>query len=144
MGMIYNTGMQNSDNKNVVKRFNVEVIEKGSEPAFRELMSDDFVNRTAPPGAPNGPASMWNMFQNVLRPAFPDLTVEIHEQLEDGDRVVTRKTIRGTHEGAFFGIAPTHKKVEIQVIDIVRVKDGKYAEHWGVNTLGATLAELRQ
>jgi predicted ester cyclase len=61
----------------------------------------------------------------------------------EGDKVVTRKTIAGTHRGALMGIAPTGRAVSISVIDIVRVEDGRYAEHWGVNTLPAVLAQLR-
>jgi predicted ester cyclase len=130
-------------NKAVVVRFNKEVIERGDEAAFRELMAPDFVNRTAPPGAPTGPEGMLNTFNRVLRPAFPDLSVEIHEQIAEGDKVTTRKTIRGTHRGDLFGVAPTGKSVAIEVIDIVRIADGRYAEHWGVNTLPSVLAALR-
>jgi predicted ester cyclase len=130
-------------NKAVVRRFNKDVIERGDEAAFRELMAPDFVNRSAAPGAPSGPEGMLFTFNKVLRPAFPDLTVEIHEQIAEGDKVTTRKSIRGTHRGEFFGIAPTQQRVEIDVIDIVRVKDGRYAEHWGINTLPAVLAQLK-
>src|SRR5262245_48799727 len=130
-------------NKAVVARFNKDVIELGDEAAFRELMAQDFVNRTAAPGAPSGPEGMLNTFNKILRPALPDLTVEIHDQIAEGDKVTTRKTIRGTHRGELFGIAPTNKRIEIEVIDIVRVKDGRHVEHWGINTLPAVLAQLR-
>ena len=130
-------------NKAVVVRFNKEVIEQGNEATFRELMAADFVNRSAPPGAPSGPEGMLFTFNRVLRPAFPDLSVEIHDQVAEGDKVTTRKTIRGTHRGELFGIAPTGKRVEIDVIDIVRLADGRYAEHWGVNTLPNVLSALR-
>jgi predicted ester cyclase len=130
-------------NKAVVVRFNKEVIERGDEGAFRELMAPDFVNRSAPPGTPNGPEQMLHTFNRILRPALPDLTVEIHDQVAEGDKVTTRKTIRGTHRGELFGIPPTGKRVEIDVIDIVRLANGRYAEHWGVNTLPAVLATLR-
>ncbi len=129
-------------NKNVVRRFNKEVIEEGSRAAFRELMDDAFINRSAPPGALNGPESMWNTFESVLRPALSGLQVVIHEQLCDGDRVVTRKTITGTHTGPLMGRAATGKPVSIDVIDIVRVQDGRCVEHWGINTLQSVLAQL--
>ena len=80
---------------------------------------------------------------NVLHPAFPDLRVTIEDQVAEGDKVVTRKTITGTHSGALMGIAPTGRAVSISVIDIVRIEDGRYAEHWGVNTLPAVLVQLR-
>ena len=130
-------------NKAIVARFNREVIAGGDERAFREMIAPDFVNRTAPPGMPAGPEGMIMMFNQVLRPAFPDLTVEIHAQVAEGDLVTTRKTIRGTHRGEIFGIPATQRAVTIDVIDIVRVKDGRYAEHWGVNTLASVVAQLR-
>ncbi len=130
-------------NKAVVVRFNKEVIEQGNETTFRELMAADFVNRSAPPGAPSGPEGMLFTFNRLLRPAFPDLSVEIHDQVAEGDKVTTRKTIRGTHRGELFGIPPTGKRVEIDVIDIVRLANGRYAEHWGVNTLPTVLSALR-
>jgi predicted ester cyclase len=132
-----------SANKAAVARFNKEVIEGGSEAAFRELMSPDFVNRTAAPGMSAGPDGMLFMFNAVLRPALPDLRVEIHDQVAEGDKVTTRKTLRGTHRGELLGIPPTGAEVAIDVIDIVRLRDGRYVEHWGVNTLPAVLAQLR-
>jgi predicted ester cyclase len=139
--------MQNEEtmrvNKAAVARFNKEVIEQGDEGAFRELMAPDFVNRSAPPGSAEGPDGMLVMFNRVLRPALPDLTVEIHDQIAEGDRVTTRKTLRGTHRGDLLGIPATGKPVAIDVIDIVRLKDGRYVEHWGVNTLPSLLAQLR-
>ena len=130
-------------NKDTVGRFNREVIEQGSASAFRDLMDPQFIDRTAPPGVPNGPEGMLFAFNNVLRPAFPDLKVVIHEQVAEGDKVTTRKTITGTHRGELFGIAPTNQAVSIEVIDIVRLKDGRYIEHWGINTMSSVVAALR-
>jgi steroid delta-isomerase-like uncharacterized protein len=130
-------------NKAIVVRFNKAVIEQGDETAFRELMAPDFVNRTAAPGMSTGADGMLFMLNQVLRPAFPDLTVEIHDQIAEDDKVTTRKTLHGTHRGALFGIPPTNRRIDIQVIDIVRLRDGQYVEHWGINTLAGLLAQLR-
>jgi predicted ester cyclase len=131
-------------NKSIVRRFNKEAIERGDEHTFSELMAPEFVNRTAAPGVPSGPDGMLHTFNRVLRPALPDLLVEIHEQIAEGDKVTTRKTIHGTHRGELFGIPPTNKRVAIDVIDIVRLENGRYVEHWGMNTLPAVLASLRE
>ena len=128
--------------KAVVRRFNIEVIQQGNEAAFHALMAPDFVNHAAPAGAPNGPESMWNTFQNILRPALSGLTVTIHDQIAEGDKVTTRKTITGVHTGPLLGVPATGREVSVSVIDIVRVKEGRYAEHWGLNTLPMVLAEL--
>lgn len=130
--------------KAVVRRFNKDVIERGDRAAFDALMAPDFVNRSAPPGAPADGESMWNTFDRVLRPAIADLTVTIHDQIAEGDKVTTRKTIAGTHDGPLLGVMPTGKPIRIDVIDIVRVENGRYAEHWGINTLPAVLADLQR
>jgi len=134
---------ERNKNKAVVVRFNKEVIERGDREAFREIMGEGFVNRSAPPGADSGPEGMWHTFNHILRPAMPDLAVEIEDQVAEGDKVTTRKKISGTHTGELMGIAATNRPVTIHVIDIVRLHEGKYAEHWGVNTLPSVLASLR-
>ncbi|CAO3401958.1 ester cyclase [Azospirillum palustre] len=132
------------DAKTVVRRFNEEVIAGGDRAVFEKLMAPGFVNRSAPAGAPAGAESMWNTFQNVLRPALAGLTVTIHDQVGEGDKVTTRKTISGTHVGPLLGVEATGRQVSIDVIDIVRLEDGRYAEHWGINNLATVLASLRQ
>lgn len=131
-----------ADNKEVVRRFNIEVIQNGNEAEFQALMAPGFINHAAPQGMPNGPENMWNTFQNVLRPALSDLKVTIHDQIAEGDKVTTRKTISGVHTGTLLGVAATGRDVAISVIDIVRIEDGRYAEHWGLNTLSTVLADL--
>jgi len=135
-------GKQTDLNKQIVRRFNLEVIQNGSREAFDALMQGDFANHSAVPPR-NDKESMWNTFNTILRPGFRDLQVEIHDQVAEGDLVTTRKTIHGTHTGAFMGLPPTGKRVAIQVIDIVRLKDNRYSEHWGLNTFEKVLSELK-
>jgi len=61
--------------------------------------------------------------------AFPDIQHTIHEQIAEGDKVVTRVTLRGTHEGDFQGIAPTGKRVTIEFPMIEHIVGGKIQEH---------------
>ncbi|MDQ1095355.1 MULTISPECIES: ester cyclase [Chryseobacterium] len=130
-------------NKEVVRRFNTEVIEKCDEQSLDELMDENFVNHSAPEGADNGPSGMMNTFKNILHRGLPDLTVVIDDQIAEGDLVTTRKQIIGTHTGVLMDIQPTGRKVAIDVIDIVKIKDGKYIEYWGVNTLPLVMAQLK-
>lgn len=135
--------MESNDLKAIVARFNREVILGGNRDSFEALMAPDFVNWSAPEGLRDAEA-MWKTFANVLRPAIGDMQIHIHEQLCEGDKVTTRKTLAGTHVGPLAGVAATGKYISIDVIDIVRVRNGRYAEHWGVNTLAAVIAQLRQ
>lgn len=127
-------------NKAVVRRVNKEVIEEGKVEVFHELVDPKIINRTAPAGVPDNAEGMLNMIMNGLRPAFPDLVVEIHDMIAEGDLVVTRKTFHGTHQKPFLGVAPSHKKVSIPVIDIIRLRDGKYIEHWGIRDMQKVIA----
>ena len=68
--------------------------------------------------------------------ALPDLTVTMEDLVVSGDRVVGRFVYRGTHAGEFMGIPATGRKVEMRSIDIWRVEDGMFVEHWDeLNTL---------
>jgi len=114
-------------NKAIVTRFNKEFIEQGDLNSFKELVAIDVINHAAPAGAPNGPESMIYFINELLR--------KIYDQIAEGDKVSTRKTLEGTHTGTFMGIPASNEKVIIHVTDIIRLKDGKYAEHWGISNL---------
>ena len=73
----------------------------------------------------------------AFRKAFPDLHLTIDDLISEGDQVVFRVTVRGTHQGAFMGISPTGKSVTVTAIDIARFVNGKIVEHWGqMDSLG--------
>ncbi|HRV96364.1 MAG TPA: ester cyclase [Anaerolineae bacterium] len=129
-------------NKAIVIRFNKEVIEQGNVETFNALVAEDFINHSAPPGAPKGPEGMIYFFTRILRPAFSDLKAEIYDQVAEGDKVTTRKAFYGIHTGELMGIPASNKKVVIEVIDIVRLRDGKYIEHWGINNMQSVMAQL--
>lgn len=118
-------------NKAIVYRFNKEFIEGGDEEVFNEIVDDSFINHTAPKGVSNGKDGVLN-FINVMRKALPDITVEIAEQVAENDLVVTRKYFHATHTAELMGIQPSFKKVKLYVIDIIRLRNGKYVEHWSI------------
>ena len=63
--------------------------------------------------------------------AFPDMRVSIEDQIAEGDKLVNRVTVRGTHLGEFQGIAPTGEEVEMRGISIFRFSpEGKVVETW--------------
>jgi predicted ester cyclase len=129
-------------NKEIVRRFNKEGVENGNEKVFDELLSKEFLDRSAPPGTPTGPEGIVYFITKILRPAIPDIAVEIHDQIAEGDKVTTRKTFHGTHQGTFVGIPATGRRVSIDVVDIVRLRDGQYVEHWVASNFSEVLAQL--
>jgi steroid delta-isomerase-like uncharacterized protein len=68
--------------------------------------------------------------------ALPDLTATMEDLVVADDRVVGRFVYRGTHLGDFMGIPASGQPVEMRSIDIWRVADGMFVEHWDeLNTL---------
>ncbi len=70
-------------------------------------------------------------FVNMYKTAFPDLHATVEDVIAEGDKVVTRYTVRGTHQGEIeeFG-PPTGRQVEIKGITIHRIESGKIVEEW--------------
>ena len=128
--------MSTEENKAIVRRFVEEAQGRGNYQVIDEVVAPTFINQSAPPGFPADREGVRATF-DLFRAAFPDLTVVIHDQIAEGDKVVTRKTFQGTHQGEFMGIPPTGRKVTIGVTDILRVHEARIVEHWGqVDMLG--------
>jgi len=125
----------------VMNKFIEEFQTGGKEAVADELLAPDFVDHTPFPGFGPGRDDVKALFA-ALRSAFPDLRGEVVEQFTDADRIATRKTFHGTHRGEFFGKPTTGRKVAIRVMDIVRVKDGKLAEHWNVVDVAGLWSQL--
>ena len=121
--------MSTEENKNLALRFIEEVINQGKLSTLDELITADAADHSLPPGLPPGREGV-KLFLGMIRAAFPDIHETVEDIIAEGDTVVTRTTWRGTHQGAFLGIAPTGKQVSVSGIDISRVAFGKFVEHW--------------
>ncbi len=128
--------------KQLVRRNNEEVLGKGNFQLFDALFANDFHDHTSPAGVSPDKDGVRQLYK-VLRTAFPDFQADVHWQLADGDFVTTYKTYRGTHKGGFLGVAPTFREVQFEALDVIRVCDGKFAEHWGVADLFSLAQQLR-
>ena len=119
-------------NKAIVRRLGEEVWNNGDLAVVDELVAPDFVGYGPGKRTTRGPE---RLKQTVLRmrTAFPDLHFTVEDELAIGDKVVTRWTGRGTHQGEWRGIAPTGKYVTLAGIAIRRIAGGKIVERW-VNT----------
>src|SRR5438132_8068613 len=114
--------------KSVVRRNTEEVQGQGKFEVFEELFADDFVDHTTQPGTTPDKAGVRKLY-TYMRKAFPDFHAKIHWQIVDGYRVTTYKTYYGTHDGPFLGIAPTHRKIHFESVDVMRVQNGKITDH---------------
>jgi predicted ester cyclase len=70
------------------------------------------------------------------------LSGEILKRFKPGNRVTTYKTYYGTHEGQMLGVAPTHRKIHFETVDVMPVRNGKITDHWGVGNLLSLMQQI--
>lgn len=115
------------ENKKFMSNFIEEVINKKNLDAADDLVAEDFLEHLPFPG--QGPGREGLKFAiNAMLTGFPDMKWTVEEQIAEGETVVTRFTWTGTHDGAFMGIPPTNKKVEVWGVVIDVVSGGLFAE----------------
>ena len=114
--------------KQVVRRFYEELWNGGNLAAADELVAEDYIRHDLRPGdAPPGPAGQKAVAQR-FRAAFPDVRLEVEALVGEGDVVVARWTMTGTHSGAWGDIAPTERQIRFSGVNFFRIVDGKIAE----------------
>jgi predicted ester cyclase len=118
-------------NKQLVQYTFAALFNSGNLAIASELVSEDFVNHDAPPHVPGGLEGLRQIVV-MLRTAFPDLRYETKEVIAEGDWVAARTILYGTHNGPFFGIAPTGRQVVQEQIHLIRFANGKGVEHRAV------------
>jgi len=130
--------MSTEENAKTIRRIYDELWNERNLGVADELIAEDATNYdTGLVPMPFGPEEMKGTVRMVTA-AFPDNRHEVDEVMVDGDRVVLRCTLKGTHEGPFMGIPPTGRKIEVTEIHMYRLADGKAVEHRvGRDDLGA-------
>ena len=117
-------------NKEVVRRDNEEIWNKGNFDLIDELYTSDFVHHFLPNGSVTIGLEEQRKHVRAHREAFPDWAEEIQQIVAEGDLVVTHFVSTGTNKGSFMGNPPTGKEVHVNEMSIVRIVDGKIAEQW--------------
>lgn len=127
------------ENKRVARRILTEVVGGGRFDLIGELVADEFV--TEPPDGLPGPDG-YLAWVTGLRAAFPDLTVEVEDQLAEGSKVATRFTARATHAIEYLGVPPTGRQLSTRGIVIHEVDEGKIVNFWLCQDDLGTLRQL--
>jgi predicted ester cyclase len=116
------------DKKEIVRRATEEFINRADEAAADEVFTSSYIEH-AHPGVGN--LAEFKVYMRGLRNSLGNFSIEIQAVLVDGDYVIHRALLKGTHQDTLFGLPPTGRKVAVEVIDIFRLEGGKIAEHWG-------------
>src|SRR5712692_4883136 len=114
--------MSTEQNKATIHRLFEDGLNKNNLHVLDEIIAPNFVNHDFP--APTPGAEGFKMTVGMFLTAFPDLHVTTEDSLAEGDKVMRRGHITGTHQGAFMGVPPTGKKVTIKYIDEWRLENG--------------------
>jgi steroid delta-isomerase-like uncharacterized protein len=130
-------------NKATLRRF-CEAMNTGDPERITQtidqLVAPDAQIRTPLPLALSGVQAMQYVFA-TLHQAYPDLQITIEDLIAEGDTVVSRNSVRGTHRGDYLGIPPTGRSVTYNEIFVFRFADGQITESWGVVDV---LSQMRQ
>jgi steroid delta-isomerase-like uncharacterized protein len=116
-------------NKALVRRWFAE-LDRRNLAIIDELIPEDYLDHNPPlPDLPPGREGVRESSLRLLA-AFPDAVHIIHDQMAEGDKVMTRLTTRATFLGVIFGFPPSGRAVEVSGIAVHRVANGKLVEHW--------------
>jgi predicted ester cyclase len=114
-----------AENEALVRRYIEEVYDQRKLEVVDEIFASDFTLHDPDlPGGARGPEGIKRIVETFVD-AFPDLQITLDDELSSGDKVVTRWTSRGTHQGELMGIAPTGRRIEVTAVGIWRVAEGR-------------------
>jgi steroid delta-isomerase-like uncharacterized protein len=133
--------MSVEENKVRVRRLYEEVFNQKNLAAIDDFFATNVIDHSLPPGAPGGIEGV-RLTISMFLAAFPDLNITVEDLIAEGDRVVARWTLRGTHQGASLGMPPTGKQVTMPGISVVRLAGGKSAEQWVIHDQLGMLQQL--
>jgi predicted ester cyclase len=118
------------ENKAIFRRYIEEVPNQGNLEAVDEIFDRYLAHQPDGSTLERTPEDV-KRFQTEFREAFHNMSLSIDDQIAEGDKVMTRVTLRGTHLGELRGIAPTGKEIEIKGVSIFRFSsEGKVVESW--------------
>lgn len=129
------------ENKALAHRFYETVFNAGAVDRVEEFCTPDYIEHEDLPGTPDGIEGV-RAFVQMFRDGFPDIQARVQDTIAEGDKIVARVTFTGTHQGEFMGVPASGNRIDMQVIDIVRIEDGKAAEHWGVTDTMALMQQI--
>jgi predicted ester cyclase len=117
------------ENKALADRFHMGIFQEGDLAAGDDLLSSDFHWHGGMAPSERGPAGVKQVASMIIA-AFPDRQTTHHDAIAEGDKVLIRWSMTGTHNGDLMGLAPTGKRVTVTGFDYFRISGGKIVEMW--------------
>ena len=128
-------------NKDIIKKYSQRLWGEQDLAAIDDTFVEDAVIHS-PLNTTKGAITMKEVIEKWLN-AFPDLTVEWEDFIEEGNKVVSRWKATGTHLGGFFETSPSHQEVSYSGVTIYTLnKKGKVIEYWALVDMHAIMSQL--
>jgi predicted ester cyclase len=134
---------QKTSNKATVMRL-LEAVNSGDKELISQTIDEVFdpeVKQHAPFEV-SGIQMLKEMVFTRLYRAFPDIHITLEDLIEEGDKVVEKDLVTGTHQGEFNGLPPTGRPVAYNEVFIMRFANGRIAEIWGVVDIFTQMKQL--
>lgn len=107
-----------------------ETMQRGDLDAVCGLLTETFIANLPGLPEPLRGREVWKLGAQAMLEGFPDLRIHLEDIFGAGDKVAVRLRFRGTHNGQFQGVPPTHRPVEFTSVEIYRLEGNKIAEEW--------------
>ena len=121
--------------------FKAIAFRENVDAAIDTYLAEDFVEYEEIPGMGNTRETPRQLF-TMMHAAITDFHVDVHDLLQDGDKVVARVSFLGTHTGEFMGVPARGNPVDIHAIDILQFRGDQCVAHWGVMDMAGALAQM--
>ena len=118
-------------NKQLCRDYFTAFLARDVEWMERHIHADFVRNDPGLPFEVKGPAGVARL-HDVLMPAFPDMRLPLLDFVAEGEKVLVRLRVQGTHTGAFGDMAATGLPIDIGVLDLFQIRDGVLIEHWAL------------
>ena len=133
--------MSTEQNKDLTRRL-YAAVSSGDFDVLDQIVSPNFIeHEMVDPGIPAGREGLKALFK-MVRQAMPDMVMTPENIVVEGDQVAVRAVMTGTQTGEFQGIPASGKQVEITVMDLHRIENDQFAEHWGVSDMLALMTQI--
>ena len=131
-----------SDYKALVQEMLKAIAAGGDvDAAVDKYLAEDFIEHEEIPGMGNTRDTPRQLF-TMMQAAITDFHVDVHDLLQEDDKVVARISFVGTHTGEFMGVPASANPVNINAIDILQFRGEQCVAHWGVMDMAGALAQM--
>jgi hypothetical protein len=113
----------------------------GDPSGFEDIFHPEYVSHTSPPGLEPGVGQATSLY-GWLTSVFSDVEYELVRTVCEDDLVAAQTICRATHTGPGLGVEPTGRRFEAEQMHLIRIADGRIAEHWAVRDDAAMMRQL--